>query len=216
MLWTAPKRPSRLARSRLRIGLFSLLGILFFDFFIIALSHPPSRRVPPHSVAPNNQKIFIASIHRNSERILRTHWNEAIVDLTKHLGIKNVYVSIHESGSQDNTKDALRDLDFELKELGVHRSIELSKTLDEQVAEIMTRPDTAEEGWIATPRGKIELRRIPYLASLRNRVMEHLDVEAKMGRTYDIVLWLNDVVFTVRIMLNGSSVTWQLIIGTLP
>jgi hypothetical protein len=202
MLWTPLRRPSRLARSRLRLGAFCLFGILVLDFFFIALSHPTSRRVPPDSVAPNKQKIFIASIHRNSEWVLRIHWNEAIVNLIKHLGIENVFVSIHESGSQDNTKSALRDLDFELKELGVHRSIELDKTLDEQIAEIMTRPEVVEEGWIATPRGKIEMRRIPYLARLRNRVMEKLDAEAKAGRTYDIVLWLNDVVFTVRIMLN--------------
>jgi hypothetical protein len=179
--------------------LFCLFGILVIDFFLIALSHPPSRRVPLLSVARNEQKIFIASIHRNSERILRSHWNEAVVNLTKHLGIQNVFVSVHESGSQDDTKGALRDLDFELKELGVHRSIELDKSLDEQVAEIMTRPEEVEEGWIFTPRGKIELRRIPYLARLRNRVMEKLDAEAASGRTYDIVLWLNDVVFTVRL-----------------
>lgn len=194
MLWTPLRRSSRLTRR----GLLCLFGILVLDFFLIALSHPPSRRVPLLSVARNDQKIFIASIHRNSERILRSHWNEAVVDLTKHLGIQNVFVSVHESGSQDDTKGALRDLDFELKELGVHRSIELNKTLDEQVAEIMTRPEYVEEGWIATPRGKIELRRIPYLARLRNRVMEKLNAEAASGRTYDIVLWLNDVVFTVN------------------
>jgi hypothetical protein len=204
MLWTPLKRPSRLARSRLRLGLFCLFGILVVDFFLIALSRPPSRRVTPDSVAPNEQKIFIASIHRNSERILRTHWNEAIVNLSKHLGVENVFVSIHESGSHDNTKGALWDLDIELEQLGVHRSIELDKTLDEQVAEIMTRPETVEEGWIATPRGKIELRRIPYLAKLRNKVMEKLDTEAKLGRTYNIVLWLNDVVFTVGTLLKKT------------
>jgi len=202
MLWAPLRRPSRLARSRLRLGLFSLFVILVLDFFLIALSHPPSRRVPLLSGARNKQKIFIASIHRNSERILRSHWNEAVVNLATHLGIQNVFISVHESGSQDNTKGALRDLDFVLKELGIHGSIELNQTVDQQVAEIMTRPEAVEEGWIATPRGKIELRRIPYLARLRNRVMEKLDAEAALGRTYDIVLWLNDVVFTVRVLLN--------------
>src|SRR5277367_430791 len=141
MLWRPIRRPSRLARSRLRLGLLCLFGILILDFFFISLSHPPSRRVSLSSIPPNvrRQNIFIASIHRNSERILRTHWNEALVNLTKHLGIENVFVSVHESGSQDDTKGALRDLDFELKELGVHGSIELDKSLGEQVAEIMTR-----------------------------------------------------------------------------
>lgn len=129
------------------------------------------------------------------------------MNLTKHLGINNVFVSVHESGSQDNTKGALGDLDFELKELGVRRSIELNQTLDQQIAEVMTHPEAVEEGWIATPRGEIELRRIPYLARLRNRVMENLDAEAALGRTYDIVLWLNDVVFTARLITIQGAVT---------
>lgn len=202
MLWSPLRRSSRLARSRLRLGLLSLCGILVLDFFFIAISHSPSQHVSLSAVPQNvqQQKIFIASIHRNSEHILRTHWNKAVVNLTKHLGVKNVFVSVYESGSQDDTKGALRDLDFELKELGVHRSIELDKDLYEQIAEVMTRPEREEEGWILTPRGKIELRRIPYLAKLRNRVMDKLDGEASLGREYDIVLWLNDVVFTVSIM----------------
>jgi hypothetical protein len=189
--------------------LLCLFGVLILDFFFIALSHPPSRRVSLSSIPKNiqQQKIFIASIHRNSEQILRSHWNDAVVNLAKYLGVKNVFVAVHESGSHDDTKGALRDLDFELKELGVHRSIELDKSLDEQVAEIMTRPESEEEGWILTPRGKIELRRIPYLAKLRNRVMQKLDAEAALGRHYDIVLWLNDVVFTVSVIATFRSVT---------
>jgi hypothetical protein len=143
------------------------------------------------------QKIFIAAIHRNTEFILVTEWNQALLNLTSYLGPKNVFVSIQESGSLDDTKGALRDLDFALKESGVHRSIKLGSTVEEQVAEVYAAPPEEQEGWIRTSRGKIELRRIPYLAKLRNQVMEALQAEAALGRKYDIVLWLNDVVFTV-------------------
>ena len=96
----------------------------------------------------------------------------------------------------DDTKGALRDLDFELKELGVHRSIESGLTMPEQLEEIANAPGTEQDGWIRTSRGKIEIRRIPYLAKLRNKVMEPLETEASLGRRYDIVLWLNDIIFT--------------------
>lgn len=201
MLLGCFRRPSRLARSRLRLGLLILGGLLIIDSFLIILNHPPSRRVTLSSYAApavQKDKIFIAAIHRNTEWILRTHWTEAVLNLTKHFGPKNVYVSVQESGSLDDTKGALRDLDFELKELGVHRNIVLGLTLEEQIDEVSTPPEREEGGWIRTSRGKIELRRIPYLAKLRNKVMEKLVTEAEAGRTYDTILWLNDVVFTVR------------------
>jgi len=147
------------------------------------------------NIIQKNTKVFIASVHRNNEYILRLHWNDAVIKLVQYLGPENVYFSTFESGSQDNTKDALRDLDHELKGLGVSTSVVLGKTAAELVAENRGAP--GDEGWIMTSRGKKERRRIPYLANLRNRVMEKLDDEAAKGNKYDLVLWLNDVVFTV-------------------
>jgi hypothetical protein len=209
MLWNPSRRLSRLARGRLRIVFLLLCFVLVVDFFSVACARPPSRRVTPSSAPLNvrKQKVFIASIHRNSELILRHSWNEAVVNLTSYFGRENVFISVHESGSQDDTKGALQDLDFELKELGVHRSIILDKTLEEQVEEIHNPPDSYQEGWIFTPRGQWELRRIPYLAELRNKVMGKLDAEAAVGRKYDTVLWLNDVVFTVRRPQSSTDLT---------
>ena len=162
----------------------------------------PMRVVAPAQPLREN-KIFIAATHRNTEFILRTHWNEAVLNLTKHFGPKNVFVSIQESGSMDDTKGALRDLDFELKELGVHRSIKAGLTMAQQLEEVANAPETEQDGWIRTSRDKIEIRRIPYLAKIRNKVMEALETEVSLGRKYDIVLWLNDVIFTVS---NASNV----------
>jgi hypothetical protein len=50
------------------------------------------------------------------------------------------------------------------------------------------------EGWIYTSREKLELRRIPYLARMRNKVLEPLE---NGNVTFDRVLFLNDVVFSV-------------------
>ncbi|CAK3863263.1 Hypothetical predicted protein [Lecanosticta acicola] len=152
-------------------------------------------REPPHL---GREKIFITSIHWNNEAILRSHWNDAVVTLVKEIGKENVYVSLQESGSFDDSKGALRDLDARLDELGVSRTILLDETT--HLDEIQKAP--APAGWIRTPRGETELRRIPYLAKLRNLVMEPLYELEKQGVVFDKVLFLNDVVFSSRDVRN--------------
>ncbi|KAM0163331.1 hypothetical protein ACHAPG_001255 [Botrytis cinerea] len=144
-------------------------------------------------------------MHWNNELILRSHWSAALLDLVRHLGVDNVYISIVESGSWDNTKGALRDLDVELEKLGVERSIELLNITHKD--EVERVPDPDEEGWIQTNRTRKELRRIPYLAKLRNRVMDKLkklaDKRDGQGkRSFDKILWLNDVIFTTEDVVN--------------
>ena len=115
------------------------------------------------------------------------------------LGTENVFVSIMESGSQENTKGALRDLVEKLDNLGVDNKIVLGIDAVEQAETLKNVPEEGNrDGWIFTARGEKgwELRRIPYLAELRNMVMAPLLDEAKDTR-FDKVLWINDVVFTV-------------------
>jgi hypothetical protein len=140
------------------------------------------------------QRIYIASMHWNNGYVLAERWNDAVVDVATALGPQNVFVSVYESGSWDDTKEALAGLDRRLDELGVPRNITLSDLT--HLEEITRQPD--EEGWIETPRGQRELRRIPYLARLRNRTLRDLVELSKMGVRFDKVLFLNDVVFTVR------------------
>lgn len=141
-------------------------------------------------------RIFIASLHWNNEAILRADWNDAVVQLVSHLGAENVFVSVYESGSWDDSKGALRDLDARLDALGAPRNITLSDVTHED--EINAQP--AEEGWIETSRGRKELRRIPYLARLRNWSLSILEDLAREGVTFDTILFLNDVVFTVGLL----------------
>jgi hypothetical protein len=141
------------------------------------------------------ERIYIASMHWNNEAVLRSHWNDAIIQLAKAWGTENVFVSVYESGSWDDTKGALRDLDVELDRLGVRRNITLSDTTHED--EISVSP--SGEGWIDTSRGRKELRRIPYLARLRNLTLRPLEDLERQGIAFDKILFLNDVVFTVRI-----------------
>jgi hypothetical protein len=134
-------------------------------------------------------------------------WSAALVELVKHLGPKNVYVSIVESGSQEDTKGALLDLKGELDQLGVKNTISLGIDVWEQAEELQNFPAEGEDrsGWIFTGRGKSgwEVRRIPYLANLRNQAMEPL-LGMSPGEKFDKVLWINDVVFTVCFAISWS------------
>jgi hypothetical protein len=140
------------------------------------------------------QKVFIAAIHWNNEKVLREHWIPTLVELTKKMGPENVFVSIYESGSWDDTKGALRLLDHMLAESGIPKKIVLDETT--HLDEISRSPSA--DGWIETPRGKTELRRIPYLSRLRNVAMQPFYELRKTGLAFDKILFLNDVVFEVR------------------
>lgn len=150
------------------------------------------RRIPPSA------RIYIASIHWNDEEVLRSHWNNAILNLVETLGPDQVFLSIYESGSYDNTKGAIRELDADLEVLGVPRKVVLSDVTHEDDLQV---PDEDKgEDWIDTPEGERELRRIPYLARLRNQSLQPLMELVQDGVVFDTVLFLNDVVFTVSVL----------------
>ena len=148
-----------------------------------------------------SERIYIASIHWNNEAILKSHWVSAVLDLVNEIGSDKVFVSIQESGSWDDSKGALAFLDAELEKAGIRRKVILDPTthLDE-----INKPP-ARSGWIMTPRDKLELRRIPYLARLRNLVMEPLYRIEESGEKFDKILFLNDVVFTNEDVRNLLS-----------
>ncbi|KAF2446650.1 glycosyltransferase family 69 protein [Karstenula rhodostoma CBS 690.94] len=145
-----------------------------------------------------SERVFIAGIFWNNEDILRASLSAALVALAETLGPKNVFISIHESGSWDNTKDALRELDEALERVGAERRITTSNVT--HLDEISVAP--TGEGWVETPQGKKELRRIPYLARQRNVGLEPLAEMAERGVHFDKILFVNDVVFSTEDVLQ--------------
>lgn len=150
-------------------------------------------------VTPKGDKIFISSIHLHDEQLLRWHWNKALLALVESLGPENVHVSIYESHSLDNTKGALRELGDDLDKIGARRSFELDETTR---AQTVMQGNSEEPGWIMTSRGEKELRRIPYLAKLRNKTLKPLADLEKQGERFDKVVFLNDVVFKAEDVIN--------------
>lgn len=191
----------RLPRRILRASTFNLLFCLFVIWNAIDVAWVYSIYAQQAHLKPNvgarNESIFIASIHWNNEAILRQHWVPAVAELAKHLGPDHVFISVQESGSWDDSKGALRVLDSMLEKAGIDRRIILDETTHLQ--EISKPPGT--DGWVRTSRDRIELRRVPYLAGVRNSVLGPLYELAERGIYFDRVLFINDVVFTVSSIL---------------
>ena len=203
MLMTSFRRSTR---SRLLRALFLIFAV-FFTIDLLSLISTRDHNNLADKKPPNvqGQRIFIASIHWNNEQILRSRWNRAILELVEYFGPDQIYVSIHESGSWDNSKDALRELDRDLESLRVRRTITLEETTHKDEIQ---KPFAA--GWIDTPRGKKELRRIPYLSKLRNKVLKPLNDLALEDVRFDKVLFLNDVAF--QVCSTSSCSDWALMI----
>lgn len=195
---------SRLHHTRRKLFSYIRLLVIFaivWDLFDTLLVHRNLRyashehRMKRSSAQIEPVRIYIASIHWNNEKILRHPWNKRVVDLVKTFGTDNVFVSVYESGSYDGSKEALLELDDSLDGIGAARNITLDGwTHADEIA--LAHPET-EEGWIRTPRERVERRRIPYLAELRNRSLQPLRDMAQRGIHFDYVLFLNDVVFHV-------------------
>lgn len=198
--------PRTLRRVMVRYRILRFLLIIFIAFNLVEL-HLILRRISETDIIyreqPHRQeRVYIASVNWNNELILRSHWSQALVELAWKLGPENVYISIYESGSYDNTKGALMDLDVELDRLRIPRNITMSPVTHED--EMAAPP--GGDGWIVTPRGKKELRRIPYLSRMRNLSLEPLHELNKLGIRFDKILFLNDVVFTVRFHIHRRGV----------
>ena len=125
-----------------------------------------------------------------------------MLDLAKHLGPDNVFISIQESGSKDDSKGALRLLNGLLQDAGIRRRIVLDDTTHKD--ELDKPPGTS--GWVRSLQGHLELRRIPYLSRLRNFVLEPLHELVKEGEHFDKVLFINDIVFTVSVLHDWSQI----------
>lgn len=212
-------RFSRLLRSlrQYRRPLLQIIALLFvIDALCLIADRPQTVRTPllPRTTsgvskkhdASANTTIFIASVHRNTEGILKSAWNKAVLDLVDFLGPPNVHIVALESGSQDQTKEALTQLKEQLDARHVSNTVVLGMTVWEQLEELDARPDPQaprKEGWIWNKEDShYDMRRIPYLARVRNQAMEPLAALQKEGRTFDKVLWLNDVAFDTEDFLT--------------
>lgn len=150
---------------------------------------PPA--IPKHKdYNPRNQTYYIASNLYNSEAIL-PQYTKALLQFIQDVGPKNVFVSIYENNSKDQTPRMLRELDAEMQRYGVRRNI---------------RTDVKNKEFQ-------EKERIDRLAHIRNEAMAPMLRDAPSGldhRTFSKVIFVNDVILDA-----GVSITYSESIHTL-
>ncbi|OLY81342.1 Alpha-1,3-mannosyltransferase CMT1 [Smittium mucronatum] len=117
------------------------------------------------------KKYFFAINLYNNEEVIPYMIQELML-LFKFFGVENIFLSLYENGSKDNTKKLLRDFSEYLKTFDIKHDF---------VLEDGSRPK--------------EFHRIEYLAKVRNRALDPLEKEKKKGRVYDKIIFMNDIFF---------------------
>ncbi|KAF2428788.1 hypothetical protein EJ08DRAFT_319693 [Tothia fuscella] len=199
MIYALSRRSRRFRPRNIIVILFILvnfLEVVYIHRNIANVERNKSIEFQSKKASPQRKKVYIATPLWNADAMLRGpygDWNNALLNLIVDLGTENVYLTILEGGSYDDTKGGLRELDEELGRLGVRRNITME---DETHADLIARPpDHDGGGWITSRKGARELRRIPYLSKIRNRTLQPLQDLFDAGETFDYVLFLGDVIF---------------------
>jgi hypothetical protein len=135
----------------------------------------PSYASPKAFKVPADERVFIAANIIDGDMI-EGPWGAALEGLVEALGKERVFVSVY-----GGPTDALAKLEKRL-DMGDRASI-----VSEEVSPIPW--DTIPN--VALPDGSTRIKRIAYLAEVRNRALQPLGAE-----TFDKILFLNDVIFS--------------------
>jgi hypothetical protein len=131
---------------------------------------------------PRNEKVFIATnLYDRGGGLARGRWGRSLLELVDLLGHDNAFLSIYENDAGDEAERALSELDAQVH---CNKSIVFEPHYDFSQSETVTLPD-----------GSVRLRRVPYLADLRNQALAPLAEQNNKGIQYDRILFLNDVYY---------------------
>lgn len=195
---SATSRPSCYRRLLLRRSCFYLHivgGIIIALVVLTSIFRPSYTRPPPHysslrksaseSTAhgrgnPRNEQVYIAaSLYDPNGELARGVWGAGVLQLIELLGEDNVFLSIYENDSGTEGASALQDLE---KQVTCNKSMVFDEHLD--LASLHT---------VTIPGGSQRIKRIEYLAEVRNRALRPLDEHPEVR--YDKLLYLNDILF---------------------
>ena len=197
--WQGSNQPS--ARSsevcccRVKLLFQCLLGGLFTLICVTAIFRPSYSNPPEHygllrkrilASSGNgrgnvhNQRIFIAaSVYDKDGHLGDGAWGQNVLGLVDLLGANNVFLSIYENESGHEAAAALER--FKERVQCNNSLVYEEHPSDEGIPRIML------------PDGSKRIKRMAYLAEVRNRVLRPLEEPPQV--TYDKVLFLNDVFF---------------------
>ncbi|KAF2477591.1 uncharacterized protein BDR25DRAFT_249664 [Lindgomyces ingoldianus] len=188
--------PRRRRRSILRLIYWSLFLFPYFCLFLVvfwSLFFPSYTYAPAHynelrqlslrSTFPGranvrNEKVFIAaSIYETNGALTSGEWGRSVLELVDLLGPKNVYLSLYENDPDPVSQDAL--VEFQ-------RQVTCNSTINREKFDMSTMPR------VILPSGETRIKRITFLAEVRNRALRPLE-ESPVA--FDRLLFINDVNF---------------------
>ncbi|KAL0942085.1 uncharacterized protein CTRU02_204848 [Colletotrichum truncatum] len=190
------RQPRSLPRLLLRHSFIFVLLI----FVITPIFFPSYTRHPKHYKAlrrrclvsdslsgcanPQNEKVFIAvSLYDPDGGIAGGEWGKNVLDLIHMIGEENVFLSIYENDSGEKGSAALEEFK---NNVPCKHNILIEDSVDYRIFPHITMPD-----------GTQRLKRLAYLAEMRNRALYPLDqFDPEVGVVkYDKILFLNDAMF---------------------
>ncbi|KAH7115138.1 cryptococcal mannosyltransferase 1-domain-containing protein, partial [Dendryphion nanum] len=191
--------PRRKKRSLLRLLYWSFFSIpyvclalvILTSLFFPSYTHRPAhynelrkrslRSSEPGRANLRNEKIFIvSSLYEQNGEFTSGAWGQQVLKLVDLLGPDNVYLSIYENNPDDLTRQSLLDFEHKLT-CKTGNSTIFSEDFDmEQLPRV------------TLPNGEKRIKRIAFLAEVRNRALAPLD---KLDTEFDRILYINDVNF---------------------
>lgn len=173
---------------------YCFLGFLLAMTAVVGVFYPSYTTLPPHykalqdrvksssasgSANVNNEKVFIAaSIFDPNGHLAGGDWAKNVLELIHILGPENVYLSIYENDSGDEATNALSRLETQV--LCNHTLV------SEEHLDVEDLPN------VVLQNGERRVKRIAYLAEVRNRALRPLE---QATIRFDKLLYLNDVMF---------------------
>ncbi|KAL8838792.1 MAG: hypothetical protein Q9176_004865 [Flavoplaca citrina] len=184
-------------RRRLRVTRFLLFAIALYVsldlIFQAQWTYPALQTTTNAKDLKGLRSVYIASTQWNSASLLQDHWIPGLLQVVQELKAANieVFVSIYENGSWDSTKSSLEQLRQTLRSLSIANRI----VLDDKSHEYIIAHNESSYGWLRTAYGT-EMRRIPYLADVRNEALKPLHEMTIAGEKFDKLVFINDVIFS--------------------
>lgn len=191
-------------RRRRSIPLCAAQALVLFSYIVVVLVllaglFAPSYTDPPKQYSTlrrtvesgdvkgrgnaHDEKIFIAAaVYDHQGELLRGEWGAQLLELIDMLGPDNVFLSIYENGADDQAQLALR---------------EFSEAVPCNHSIVHEHLDLALLPHVITPSGASRLKRIAFLAEVRNRALRPLDdpQSSAYSTRFDKLLYLNDIFF---------------------
>ncbi|KAF1344449.1 cryptococcal mannosyltransferase 1-domain-containing protein [Delphinella strobiligena] len=196
--WTRFRRYIRSTGFGIWIAIALVPAIIIIAIIIASIFLPSYTNAPEHYQALRDritssdtpgranldkEKVFIATaIYDTKGDLARGPWGRSLLDLVDMLGPEYVFLSVYENDPDSLAVDALN---------------EFSKEVKGNTSIVSEHLDSSALPHVTIPSGEQRLKRIAYLAEVRNRALRPLDDPASPAYSvsFDKLLFLDDIAF---------------------